>query len=104
MTDLAADIRKLLADNRSLSIMRTFDDQWQVNVRRRSDGHAYGVYYALDPIDALRKAFRVEHPQPAPGECQECADTGWRDGEFGNPCDCGRRQLKRDDLFGEIWL
>lgn len=107
MTDIATELRHLLTDNRSVSLMRTNDGRWQANVRRRSDGHAYGVTVDDDPVGALEKLFRIERqapaPQPAPDECETCADTGWQHGEFGVPCGCGRREFNRVDLFGPIF-
>lgn len=62
MTDLAQKIRQILTYSASLSIMRTFDGQWQVNTRRGTSRSVYGVYTHADPIKALEMAADAPLP------------------------------------------
>lgn len=65
MTDLAQKIRQILTYSASLSIMRTFDGQWQVNTRRGTSRSVYGVYTHADPIKALEMAADAPLPHDA---------------------------------------
>lgn len=65
MTDLAQKIRHILTYSASLSIMRTFDGQWQVNTRRGTSRSVYGVYTHADPIKALEMAADAPLPHEA---------------------------------------
>lgn len=65
MTDLAQKIRQILTYSASLSIMRTFDGQWQVNTRRGTSRSVYGVHTHADPIKALEMAADAPLPHDA---------------------------------------
>lgn len=91
MTDLAQKIRQILTYSASLSIMRTFDGQWQVNTRRGTSRSVYGVHTHADPIKALEMAADAPLPhdaKPITGQCPKCGDTGHLYGELNVPCDC----------------
>jgi hypothetical protein len=98
-------LRGLMTYARSLSIMRTLDGRWQVSARTPHHGHVYTCHTDKDVADALRYVCRSHAPKPGyVQECPKCHNSGWLYGEINIPCDCGRRQFNRSDLFGEIYL
>lgn len=60
------DIRRslLVDENRMIIIAALNDGRWQVSVKRKTPGNAFGVFIDADPIEALRMACEPDLPVP----------------------------------------